>query len=668
MKKTTCLLLALFLLMFTGTASARGTVLLPEEVINNRWFQDKHARMRTGNTTPLTGRFFTTMWGGNTSDLDVQNLLFAYSPILWDGELGRFRFDHSVVQDALLTSDEEGNRNCLIVLADDLVWSDGSPVTASDYAFSVLLQTDSAVAETGGKPADFSWIRGIDEYLSGEAKTLTGFRILTDNMLQITMKAESLPYFYELNRLNILPYPIAEIAPGTKVRDDGEGIYLTQQLTADLLREYVLDEKTGYMSHPRVTSGPYVLESFDGGSAKFAINPLYKGNEAGMVPRIGEIEYTTADNENMVKWLAEGRLDLLNKVTMAEPILKGIQLVRSDPESFSMDNTTRTGLTMIWFTETSQIAREAAVRKAVAHCFDRNSFIREYTGTFGMRTDGLYGLGQWMYRIASGQAEPPVFPPDNPTQEDEQAYQAALKEWESISLQGLTIYQYSIEEAMRLLEEAGWNLNENGEPFDRTKDKVRYRQDGEELTGLSLILDMPDTSGARTAIENYLAIPLRQAGVKVRVKTVSMETIQSAYEGRTETDADMLFLGDNFSIAFNPEMLAPHTQGNELSAVKEELHNLALDMVRTEPDNLIGFERKWIALQEKITETLPLIPVYTNVYFDFFDRKLHGYRISQATGWGEAIVSAYMSDMEEIDEAEQQRIQQELADIEVQPE
>ncbi len=668
MKKIICLLLALFLLMTTGIASAEGTVLLPEEVMTNQWYLDRHAKLKAGNPTPLTGKFFTSMWGGNTSDLDVQNLLFAYSPIIWDGELGRFRFDHSVVQDALLTTDEEGNRTCLMVLADDLVWSDGTPVTAGDYAFSVLLRMDPAVAETGGTPVDFSWLMGSEEYLSGNAKTLAGFRIITDNMLQITMKAESLPYFYELNRLNILPYPITEIAPGTKVMDDGEGVYLTQPLTADLLLEYVLDEKIGYLSRPRVTSGPYVLESFDGTTAKFAINPLYKGNEAGMVPRIGEIEYTTADNGNMVKWLAEGRLDLLNKVTMAEPIQQGIQLVRSDPESFSMDNTMRTGLTMLWFTETSRIAQETAVRKAIAYCFDRDSFVQEYTGSFGMKTDGFYGLGQWMYRVASGQAEPPVLLPENPTEQEENAYEAANAAWKNITLDGLTLYENNTEEAIRLLEEAGWNLNENGEPFDRTKDRVRYKKNGEELTRLALTLVMPESAEARTAIEKHLVNRLRAAGITLKVKTISMKALQDAYEGRTDSGADMLYLGDNFSVAFDPEVFAPHADGTELSALKEELYSMALDLVRTEPNDLIGFEQKWIRLQERITETLPLVPVYTNVYFDFFCRKLHNYQISHAKGWGEAIVSAYMSDMEEIDEAEQQKIQQELAEMEAETE
>ena len=73
---------------------------------------------------------------------------------------------------------------------------------------------------------------------------------------------------------------------------------------------------------------------------------------------------------------------------------------------------------------------------------------------------------------------------------------------------------------------------------------------------------------------------------------------------------------------------------------------MAKDMVKTDPDDLLGFLRKWIALQERITETLPLLPVYSNVYFDFFSRELHDYRITHAVTWAEAVIRSYIGDAE----------------------
>ena len=651
MKKALCVLAAALLIILSGTAGicAKADANLPEEVINNPWYQDMNARLKVGNPTPMRGRFFTTLWGGSTSDLDVQDLLHAYSPILWDGTLGRFRFDRSVVDEAVIMNDEDGNRVYNLILFDDLVYSDGTKITARDYAFSMLLQMDRAVAETGGRPGDCSWLLGSDEYLSGEAQAVSGIRIIADNMLRITMKAESLPYFHELNRLNIHPYPISEIAPGTEVRDDGNGAYLTQPLTAETLRETVLDEKNGYLSHPRTVSGPYILISYDGTAAKFAINPLYKGNEQGMVPRIGEIEYRQADNSDMISRLKRGDFDLLNKVTVADNILSGIRMLQADQKAFAMDNEARTGLTMIWFEENSETVQDPAVRQAIAYCFDRDAFVREYVGPYGLRTDGMYGLGQWMYRTAAGLAEPPAVLPENPTKEEQEKYDAALEQWESISLDGLTVYEPDTAEAIRLLEEAGWNLNESGEPFDPENDRIRYKKTGETLAPLRLTMAVPLSDNAMVSLKTHLTARLREAGIVLTMIPVNMETLQEAYAGKADGQYDMLYLGENFSIIFDPEILAPKAEDTALSAVRQELYELAQEMTRTEPEDLTGYARKWVALQERITETLPLIPVYSNVYFDFFTRRLHNYRITEAVTWGEAIVSSYVSDIEEQD-------------------
>ena len=72
---------------------------------------------------------------------------------------------------------------------------------------------------------------------------------------------------------------------------------------------------------------------------------------------------------------------------------------------------------------------------------------------------------------------------------------------------------------------------------------------------------------------------------------------------------------------------------------------------------------KWVALQERISETLPLLPVYSNVYFDFYSRELHDYRITRAVTWGEAITKSYISDAEELGEDEKQSLQEALERI-----
>lgn len=128
-----------------------------------------YQHLKVANPTPLTGHFFTTLWGASTSDLDVQELLHRYKLVVYDNDLGRYRMNHLVVAGAVMMDDEEGNRTYHFALCDDLEYSDGTKITVWDYVFTFLLMADPAIAQAGGIPADESWILGMEEYLSGKA-------------------------------------------------------------------------------------------------------------------------------------------------------------------------------------------------------------------------------------------------------------------------------------------------------------------------------------------------------------------------------------------------------------------------------------------------------------------------------------------------------------------
>ena len=648
-KRIIALLLALLLAASVTAASANTGI---------TWTEEARARLRIGNPTALQGRFFTSMWGGTTSDMDVQDLLHAYSPVRYDIELTRFRFDHSVIQDAVAMDDAEGNRTYILVFYDDLLWSDGTPITAADYAFSILFCMDPAIAGAGGKPMDYSWIVGSDEYLDHSKKELSGLRILSEDMLQVQVKAKALPYFYELSRFRIFPYPISVLAPGNAVMDDGAGAYLSEPLTPELIGKTVTDPETGYLSHPSVVSGAYTLIGYEGTMADFQINPYFKGTEEGLIPRIGELEYSLVDNKNLVELLSDGYYGLLNKVTLMENIRKGIEKRLDSENSFTFENYARTGLTMLWFLESSPMLQEPEVRRAIAYCFDRDSFVRQYVGPYGLKMDCFCGLGQWMYRLASGQMGLPV---DESLPEEERL--AAEAVFEGLTLDGLSLYSLDMNEANRQLQEAGWQLDNRG---------FRVKTADGQQQELELVIGIPASAEAMEYLEEYFVRNLEDAGILVTLKTMDMDEIVRNYRGEVRT-ADVLYLGENFSIRFDPEILAPYgdpessrNSGGGIPAVKAELYEMAKDMVKTEPEDIAGFMRKWIALQERITETLPLLPVYSNVYFDFFSREVHDYMITRAVTWSEAIIKSFISDREMITEEEHKKIEEaEQAGIEV---
>ena len=682
-KKLICLFLAALLVCSIPFAFAEDDFVIFDDEEEEAGFSDgadesleeielvpyDYDDITVGNPTPLNGQFFTDLWGNATSDTDVRHLVTGYNLAIWDGELSVFRFDHSVVSGALVRDDKDGNRSYLITLYSDLFYSDGTPVTARDYAFTVLFECNPVISELGGHPAVYDYLVGYEDYAAGITPYIAGLRIPADNMIEFTVKKEALPYFYELSRLAFYPYPIHAIAPGCAVYDEGKGAFIGSSdmnaavpFTADLLRGTILDPAAGYLSHPNPVSGPYRLLSYDGQNAVFEINPYYKGNDAGEKPRIKRLTYTVADNPTMIRELGEGKFALLNKVTYAPAITEGLQLSARNPQ-YTRSTYPRIGLTYLFFNPDSPLIQDLEVRQAVALCFDKQAFIRDYVGAFGLEMQGLYGLGHWMFNAVSGTLPFPDTRPENPTREEEEAYQKASDEWDELSLDGLTQYEMDPEEAVRLLEEAGWTLNERGESFDPQVDKVRCKMSDTGLLRLELTLAYQPRADVEQAFENHLTDILAQAGIGLSVVPLEFESIVEAHNEHVFDGLDIIYFGDNFNISFDPALFfwKDDASGEPMRAVYEELFALSEDMDHTEPRDVLGYMQKWVRFQERLTELLPLIPVYSNVYFDFYTKELDEYWIEEHISWGKAIVPARMRSIRSDNEEDNTKIEAELS-------
>ena len=627
-------------------------------------------RITVGNPTPMDGKFFTDMFGNATSDIDVRLLLNDYSLVTWDFEKSIFRLNYSVVSGGAFTNSAEGNRNYLLVLYDDLYYSDGTKITAYDYAFSILFQCDPAIREIGGNPYSFDYLVGYEEYLDGTNPYFAGVRVVSDNILLLTVKQDALPYFYELARLNVNPYPIYAIAPGYIVMDDGKGAYLADEnngysqtmLSADVLRESVMNPETGYLIHPSPVSGPYCLESFDGVTAEFEINPFYKGNEEGIKPRIQHLTYTVAENDTMIQELAEGKFALLNKVALSDTILEGFQLL-GERGQYAQSAYPRIGLTYVYFSPESEAIQEQAVRQAIAHCLNKPDFLTASVDTFGLETDGLMGLGQWMYQLATGTM---VYEPETPkglSPEEEKEYNRKLAEMQQISLDSLHHYDFDTEAAAALLDAAGWTLNEQGEPYRPGADSFRCKMIDDHLVKLDLTLGYPVSDRTEAALRENLQVNLQEAGISLTLIPVELPELIEIHNEHSNKKMDMLYLGDNFNISFDPSWFFPSylDDPEEIEALKDKdisdsmplvstlMHALAEDMARTEPHDVPGYMLKWIYFQQRLSDTLPIIPVYIDIYFDFYTRELHNYLIQSNIAWGTAIVPARMYGLKAVD-------------------
>ena len=605
-------------------------------------------------TTPLTGNFFTSLWGNGSSDIDVRTMIHGYNLVEWNVEQSMFAPDQSVISGITAQQEANGDITFIIVLYDDLFYSDGSRVTAWDYAFSLLLTMAPEMKELGAVVKTPVYIAGYSDYISGAAKCLSGVRVPADNILNITIDAGYLPFFYELGLLDCVPYPIAVIAPGVKVADDGNGVYLTNAdpdngtpaFTAELLKETILNEATGYRTHPSVTSGPYLLTSYENGVAQFEINPRYKGNSAGKKPLIPRVRMTSISSEEAPQAFRDGSVTLLNKVSDMEAVAECMSIVGEQP-LMTYTSYERSGLSFISFNTEHAPLDDLAVRRAIAYLADREGIARETLGNFGMRARGYFGLGQWMYLLLNGTVGyPETVSPDGGTAEDEEAVKA---KWEALSLETIEQYERNLEKGKELLAEAGWNLNENGETFVPGTDKVRYRKTEEGLVPLKLTLAYALGSAAGPELEGLLVSSLGEAGIELEVKAIPAEELLNEYYRLEEAQYDMFFLATNFDTLYDPSLSFSETEdGHHVwktsGLADDELWELAVSMRRTEPEDILGYCGKWLQFQQRFMEQLPLLPVYTNAYFDFYPQVLHGYVIEENASWPQAAIGAYLAD------------------------
>lgn len=655
MKKLLACFLALMLAL-TGAALAEpaDAAATPEPVVVTGPIYPAD-ELVVGATTALSGNFFNEMWGNNTSDLDVRMLLHGYNLVQREYETGVFVVDDSVVSGLVVTREDNGDRTYTLELYDDMTYSDGTPITAKDYAFSILLSMAPEMEAIGAATNASNHIVGSDEYKAGTASALAGLRVLSDTQLSLRVKAEYLPFFYELGLLNYTPCPISVIAPGCEVADDGEGAYIrnidstvTEPIfTAELLEKTMLDPETGYVSHPSVVSGPYTLTSYDADAhvAEFAINEAYKGNSEGHRPTIARLVYKQAENGDMVDLLSSGEFGLLHKVVNSDTIDSGMQLIAGS-DACAMNSYARSGLSFFSFCCEQAGVSSAAVRQAIASCLDKDALVTDYVGVYGLRADGYYGIGQWMVQLLNGTT---VIPEGKFTDED----QAKLDE---ISLDDLKKYDLDLDAANALLDGDGWTLNREGGEYNPETDDVRCKEIDGTLVALDLKLIYPEGNAIADALDETFISNLAQAGIALTAEAKPMTELLRLYYRQQERDCDMIYLATNFSTLFDPSATFDPSdafQGvnNRTGIADDELYQLAVDMRKTEPANVAEYCQKWMAFQQRFTEVLPMIPVYSNVYFDFYTDTLQDYTVGEDVTWAQAIVGARLSDaMPETDE------------------
>ena len=137
-----------------------------------------------------------------------------------------------------------GGKTYKFILRDDLKFSDGSPVTASDFKWS---WERAAAPETESPIVDefLGDIVGVQAIIDGDATTADGIEVIDDHTLQVTIDAPK-PYF-----IAKLTYPIAFVVNADNVTSGGEN--WTDSLVGTgpfVLKDYSIGERMVLSKNP----------------------------------------------------------------------------------------------------------------------------------------------------------------------------------------------------------------------------------------------------------------------------------------------------------------------------------------------------------------------------------------------------------------------------------
>ena len=297
-------------------------------------------------------------------------------------------WDPVVVKDHEVIENDDGSKTYRFEINDNLKWSDGSPITAKDYVFSLLLHSSPEFAACEGD-ATYGWaLVGYNDHVQGTTKEFAGVNLLGDYEFSMTISADQLPNYYEMANVAYGPEPLAAIAPGCDVKDDGNGAYLTDGFTEDLIRETLLDPDKGFRYKAPVVCGPYKLKSVDltTETVELEINEEYLGTYDGTKPHIQTIISKPVADETIRDEFEKGTIDFYSAGT-GEKIEAALTKVEEGKLDANYGLVPGTRINEMRYMCDFGPTQFEEVRRAIAYIVDRDEINKQLTG--GYRDNGV---------------------------------------------------------------------------------------------------------------------------------------------------------------------------------------------------------------------------------------------------------------------------------------
>ncbi len=457
-----------------------------------------------GSSTELSGAFRASSWGKSSpgsSDLDIENLTSGYATVQ-TGIDGAMMWNMKALTSVPTSvKNEDGTLTYTIKILDNLVFSDGSKITAKNYLAGILANSSPVGVAAGGTGTSGLNFAGYDAFKAYDgtndgadvdgvkaSKYFSGLKLIDDYTFEVTLLADYADYYYAMSYAGYSPNPLAlylgandiivaddksvGLSDGfyKKVAKDGTDVY---EMADVIVANLKWDSALPY-------SGPYVVSNYDASSliATLTLNPKYPGDDARGKASIETITYVKIVSETQMDQFKTGQIDVLAAITGGDDTKAALALIDESPDKYAETHYDRAGYGFIGLRCDLGPVADTAVRQAMMYTINRLEFAQAFTGGYGSVVHGPYFEGFSAFQ--------------------------AIKD-EII----INPYAYSSDSAIAVLEEGGWIYNVEGKEFDASKDAIRYKKlSGYELSPQNIQYKTVDGKYATVKIDGEYYMPL----------------------------------------------------------------------------------------------------------------------------------------------------------------
>lgn len=500
-----------------GSESAIGLTEAEDVSLNPAAALARTDSMIIGTVAPQG--IFNPLFQQTAYDVAIDDLIFpSMIKVKGDGT-----YENNLAEEIEISDD---NKTYTFHIRDDANYSDGTPVTANDYLFTMKLYMD---ASYDGQSDPLSWnVVGAEEYNKGTAAEISGIKVIDDKTVEVTVSD-----YDAMTQINL-----GSVAPLS------EAYYGKDYKQGDLESVKALNTKP-------MGAGPYVLTKYAAGQeVDLQANENYYG-EGPNVPNI--IFKVTTDLTN-ISTLQNGETDLDN-ITVTEDNVEELQSVGFLDVNILKNN----GYGYVAMNNENPLFSDVKVRQALTYGLNRGEVVEAAYGPYAEVINIPQSDVSWAY-----------------------------------TSENIDAYDYDLEKAKALLDEAGWVEGADGV---REKDGKKFE------INFSATSDNPVVDALIPIMtENY-----EELGVKLITETLDFNAIM---EKKDRGDYDMFFAAwgltpdpdstvyitdgaQNNSGYSNPEVDTLYAQGKkELDLEKrKEIYAKAYQMINADAPEILLYQR-----------------------------------------------------------------------------